>query len=66
MYVPRSQQKKVKFIEEIAEDDLAAPGLHAWMNKNTLPAYLNSITATHFVWALKESKKAVKGKLNGC
>ena len=55
-----SQQKTVKFIDEISDDDLTTPGLYKWMNKNTLIAYLNSITAAHFVWALKESKKVIR------
>ena len=55
-----SQQKTVKFIEELSDNDLTTPGLYPWMNKNTLMAYLNSITAAHFVWALKESKKTIR------
>lgn len=55
-----SQQKTGKFIEEIPDADLTTSGLYKWMNKNTLLAYLNSITAAHFVWALKESKKVIR------
>jgi hypothetical protein len=55
-----SQQKTIKFIAEIPDADLTTPGLYQWMNKNTLMAYLNSITSAHFVWALKESKKAIR------
>ena len=55
-----SQQKTVKFIEEISDADLTTPGIYPWMNKNALMAYLNSITVAHFVWALKESKKAIR------
>lgn len=52
-----SQQKTVQLIESLPEADLAAPGLYRWMNNNTLMAYFNSITAAHFVWALKECRK---------
>jgi hypothetical protein len=55
-----SQQKTIKFIEDVSDADLTTPGLYPWMNKNTLMAYLNSITAAHFVWALKEIKKAIR------
>lgn len=55
-----SQQKTVQFIEDLSDSDLTTPGLYPWMNKNSLMAYLNSITAAHFVWALKESKKAIR------
>lgn len=54
-----SHQKTVQFMEEIPESDLVTPGLYTWMNQNTLMSYLNSITAAHFVWALKECKKKV-------
>jgi hypothetical protein len=56
-----SHQKTVQFIETLPDADLTAPGLYAWMNQNTLMAYLNSTTAAHYVWALKEAKKALKG-----
>ncbi len=55
-----SQRKTEKFIEDVSDADLTTPGLYPWMNKNTLLAYLNSITAAHFVWALKECKKAIR------
>jgi hypothetical protein len=56
-----SHQKTVQFMEEIPDSNLAMPGLYPWMNQNTLMSYLNSITAAHYVWALKEAKKALKG-----
>ncbi len=55
-----SHQKTVRFIETLSEADLGVPGLYAWMNQNTLMAYLNSITSAHYVWALKDAKKAIK------
>jgi hypothetical protein len=56
-----SQRKTMQFIESLPEADLTAPGLYPWMKSNALLAYLNSITAAHYVWALKDAKKALKG-----
>ena len=56
-----SHQKMMQFIETLSDTDLTTPGLYKWMNQNTLMAYLNSSTAAHYVWALKEIKKALKG-----
>jgi hypothetical protein len=55
-----SHQKTVQFIETQPDASLATPGLYKWMNQNTLMSYLNSITAAHYIWALKEAKNAVK------
>lgn len=57
-----SHQKMVQFIERQSDADLATPGLYQWMNQNTLLSYLNSATAAHYVWALKEIKKILKPK----
>jgi len=54
-------QKTVQFIEALPETDLTSPGLYKWMNQNTQMSYLNSITAAHYVWALKDARKALKG-----
>ncbi len=51
-----SQQKTVEFVETLSDADLITPGLYKWMNKNTLLAYLNSATAAHYRWALKDAK----------
>lgn len=56
-----SHQKTIELIESLPEADLTIPGLYRWMNQNTLIAYLNSITAAHYVWALKDAKKTLKG-----
>ena len=56
-----SHRKTAQFIETLSEADLTTPGLYKWMNRNTLLAYLNSATAAHYVWALKEIKKILKG-----
>jgi hypothetical protein len=55
-----SHQKTVQFIENLPDADLSTPGLYKWMNQNTLMAYLNANTAAHYVWALKDAKKALK------
>jgi hypothetical protein len=55
-----SHQKTVELMESLSDADLTTPGLYSWMNQNTLISYLNSITAAHFVWAMKECKKAVR------
>jgi hypothetical protein len=55
-----SHQNTLQWIETLAETDLITPGLFPWMNNNTLMAYLNSVTAAHYVWALKEAKKVLK------
>jgi hypothetical protein len=56
-----SHQKTIEFIENLSEAELTTPGLYKWMNKNTLMAYLNANTAAHYVWAVKDAKKALKG-----
>ncbi|MBN1536302.1 MAG: ClbS/DfsB family four-helix bundle protein [Anaerolineales bacterium] len=58
----QSHQKTVQFIETLPEADLTTPGLYPWMNQNTLMSYLNSATAAHYVWAVKEIKKVLKAK----
>ncbi len=56
-----SHQNTLQWIETLSETDLITPGLFPWMKNNTLMAYLNSATAVHYVWALKEAKKVLKG-----
>ncbi len=51
-----SHHKTVQFIETLTDTDLTTPGLYRWMNQNSLISYLNSTTAAHYVWALKEIK----------
>ncbi len=57
-----SHHKTIEFIKSLPEADLTMPGLYKWMNQNTLMAYLNANTAAHYVWALKDAKKALKNK----
>jgi hypothetical protein len=58
----KSHQKTIEFIENLPDADLSTPGLYKWMNQHTLMAYLNANTAAHYVWALKDAKKAIKNK----
>ena len=55
-----SHQKTIQFIELLPEKDLTTPGLYKWMNQNTLLAYLNSVTAAHYVWAVKDIRRILK------
>lgn len=60
-----SHQKIVVFIEEISDEDLTTPGLYPWMNKNTMLAYLNSATGSHYRWACKNIRKVLKAQKQG-
>jgi len=56
-----SHQKMLEFIQALPEAELTTPGRYRWMNQNTLMAYIYSGTAAHYVWALKDIKKLVRG-----
>lgn len=58
-----SYKQIMETIESYPEDVLFTPGLHPWMNKNTLAAYFVSATASHYRWARKEMKKGLKAKI---
>jgi hypothetical protein len=60
--MPRPHTKSLVLIESIPEDEMFTPGIHPWMNKNTLGAYFVSATSSHYRWARKEMKKGVKAK----
>lgn len=55
-----SHKKTMAFIENLPEHDLLQPGLYPWMNRNTLLSYLNSTTAAHYLWAVKDAKKVLR------
>lgn len=57
-----SYKQIMETIESIPEDEMFTPGLHPWMNKNTLGAYFVSATSSHYRWARKEMKKGLKAK----
>jgi len=60
-----SHQKTVQFIHQLSDADLTTPGLYAWMNQNTLLAYLKANTSSHYIWAIKDCQKILKAqKLN--
>lgn len=48
-------------VESIAEADLYTPGHYAWTKKNTLATYFISASSSHYVWAIKEIRKCLKG-----
>lgn len=58
-----SYKQIMETIESIPEEDMFTPGLHSWMNKNTLGAYFVSATSSHYRWARKEMKKGLKEKI---
>jgi len=55
-----SHRQIMETIESIPEEEMFTPGLHSWMNKNTLGAYFVSCTSSHYRWARKELKKGLK------
>lgn len=58
----KSYQAVLDEINKLNDDDLCTQGLYPWMNKNTLAAYFNSCTTSHYRWALKEIRKGLKGQ----
>jgi len=57
-----SHKQIMETIKSIPEEEMFMPGLHPWMNKNTLGAYFVSATSSHYRWARKEMKKGLKVK----
>ena len=57
-----SYKQVMDTIESLSEETLFTPGLHPWMNKNTLGAYFVSCTSSHYRWARKEMRKGVRAK----
>ena len=57
-----SHKKTVQFIHQLSDADLTTPGLYAWMNQNTLLAYLKANTSSHYIWAIKDCKKILKAQ----
>ena len=55
-----SHRKVMETIERLSEEDLFAPGLYPWMNKNALASYLTSCTSSHYRWARTEIRKGLK------
>jgi hypothetical protein len=60
-----SYKQIMETIKSIPEEEMFTPGLHPWMNKNTLGAYFISATSSHYRWARKEMKKGLKVKAAG-
>ena len=47
----QSESKIMLLINNMDERNMLKPGLHLWMNKNTLIAYFGSCTSSHYKWA---------------
>lgn len=56
----QSHQKTMELAESLPEAELFERGRYAWMNQNTLAAYLHANTAAHYLWARGEIRKRVK------
>lgn len=55
-----SYRQMLKLVQGLTEEELFTPSLHAWMKKNTLAAYINSATSSHYRWARTEMRKGLK------
>jgi hypothetical protein len=55
-----SHAQTLALIESLSEEALTTPGLYAWMNQNSLIAYLAANGSSHYVWARKELSKGSK------
>ena len=44
----------------MSEEELFTPGRYAWARQNTLAAYVNSSTGSHYRWARSEMSKRFK------
>lgn len=62
-YYKEMNSKTLNLINSLDEATLLQPGLYAWMNKNTLIAYLGSDTASHYLWASSLIRKAIRKKV---
>ena len=49
--------RTLALMESLSEEELFTPGLYAWMNRNTLSAYLKSAAGSHYHWARNEIRK---------
>ncbi len=55
-----SYRQTMETIASLSEKLLFTPGLYPWMNKNTFAAYFTSCTSSHYRWARKEIRKAMR------
>ncbi len=59
-----SAEQALTAIEGFSEETLLTRGYYRWAGKNTLAAYFNSVTASHYLWARKEMAKNLKAQGN--
>lgn len=59
-----SYQEIRKLIISLSEEELFEKNTYAWTGTTTLGAYLISATSSHYVWALKIIKKALRETKN--
>ena len=52
-----SHQRVMELVQSLPEDILFTPGRYTWARKNTLAAYMTSITSSHYRWARTEMGK---------
>ena len=55
-----SHRRTLDLIADLPDQDLTAPGLYGWMNRNTLLAYLHANTDAHYAWAIKDIRKILR------
>jgi hypothetical protein len=54
-----SHHRTMDLIAALSEADLFTPGRWPWMNQNTLTAYINANTGSHYRWAREEIRKRI-------
>lgn len=57
-----AHKRTMALTEQVDEEALFKPGCYAWLGKNTLAAYINANTGSHYRWARTELRKALKKK----
>jgi hypothetical protein len=55
-----SHHKTMELIAALPEADLFTPGRWPWMNQNTLTAYINANTGSHYRWARAEIRSKLE------
>ena len=55
-----SQKKLFALAQQFSNEDLFAKGIFDWVGETTLGAYFVSTTSSHYDWAIKDIKKALK------
>lgn len=55
-----SHKRTMDLIQELAEENLFAPGRFAWLGKHNLATYISANTSSHYRWARSGLRKQVK------